>query len=872
MDQYEYDNYHIAIVAPLQEDFETARALLHDSKTESRLTPSKAACSLGKLGPHNVVLVGKAEDMLKVSRFVEDAVADLLKKFSSIRAGFLIGVDATAPKDSIANPGDLVVGLPQAFQPGLVQFDGNKTSLSNRISTTFELSHTPSAVKIALDASRSSAGRQQWGQYLNDQLSRTELTCMKVFGPLKHDYKEPNKVLCGKIASAARILPDRDLINKIGSDSKIMCFERAAACLKSRLPFLTICGIVSSTSSPKVDESIIHHTRMAAVMYTMFVAREMSPVQLEAQHNFTSIFQYESFDLEKPGFRLMRLERGQQSQLRCHLFQAYLDEEDLIPYAALSYVWGGQNTPHEILVNGKTLWITESLYEALHRLRKPNKDRIFWVDALCIDQNNIKERGHQVNHMGEIYKKAIKVIIWLGYVGGDVVRLQSAIKKFADQLPPEAYQKWPRQDRRLKGHWKQVQESHGAASCEGLINTLHMVMENSWFSRVWILQEVANAKRAIVICNQGKLPTRTLALLPYAMGLKISEQCQAVLDIMPGPLRRSSWWNQNRSLCHLLWKFRGCQATDPRDRVFALLGMASDMEDTSIRADYAKTEHEVMRDLCGYLWNTQWPVNGIPTSNIEELQSELPDVSKQVLLQILEERHSAASLERFLLRQGTISRIYDSNLLEIMQYGSKITTLFMDKTEITVQLSPDNALHSLQKYPHVFETLLPRSDFSIELTPAFIVQATEYRPDLLEKLLGLSSNPEVLRDDALMEAISRGITSCKPLLDNCSLPIKITTKMLRKAMVCNQKLLRYLLGASQSPVQLLENVYLVAAPRKARGIQILDEQNRVIKRITKELIDVAREAGNDVVQLFLDVLECPKDLRPYLYPGYPYSH
>ncbi|RKK85082.1 hypothetical protein BFJ69_g1783 [Fusarium oxysporum] len=325
MDKSYSNNYPIAIVAPLPEDYEIAKALLDEPEPEFHLISSGAACSYGKVGPHNVVLVGKAEDMTNVSVFVKDTVDDLLEAFPSIRAGFLIGVDSTAPEESLAKPGDIVVGFPQGFQPGQVQFDTNETSNSNRISTTFEMSHPPSCIKSAINTLQSSEVRQQWGRYLQDQSSRAELDSTKDCQQLKQDLLKSNKVLCGKVASSTSLFYDRDLTNKVGSVNKIMCFERAAACIKSRLPFLTVCGT-------------------------------------------------------------------------------------------------------------KTLSITESLHEALWHLRKPDEDRVLWVDALCIDQTNIKERGHQVSRMGEIYKKADKVIVWLGYLSGNATKLKSAITMLEAQV------------------------------------------------------------------------------------------------------------------------------------------------------------------------------------------------------------------------------------------------------------------------------------------------------------------------------------------------------------------------------------------------------------------------------------------------------
>jgi len=87
-------------------------------------------------------------------------------------------------------------------------------------------------------------------------------------------------------------------------------------------------------------------------------------------------------------------------------------------YEALSYVWGPENPTREIHINGKTKCVRENLWLALRHLRLSDKTRVLWVDAICINQESIEERNHQVQRMGEIYGRASTVLIWLGPKGG----------------------------------------------------------------------------------------------------------------------------------------------------------------------------------------------------------------------------------------------------------------------------------------------------------------------------------------------------------------------------------------------------------------------------------------------------------------------
>jgi hypothetical protein len=84
------------------------------------------------------------------------------------------------------------------------------------------------------------------------------------------------------------------------------------------------------------------------------------------------------------------------------------------PYESLSYVWGNPDRCNEIICAGKRLRLTSSLYDALRRLRQPDRPRRLWADQICINQENMAERSQQVQFMNRIYKNASHVLVWLG--------------------------------------------------------------------------------------------------------------------------------------------------------------------------------------------------------------------------------------------------------------------------------------------------------------------------------------------------------------------------------------------------------------------------------------------------------------------------
>ncbi|OQO10976.1 hypothetical protein B0A48_05231 [Cryoendolithus antarcticus] len=112
--------------------------------------------------------------------------------------------------------------------------------------------------------------------------------------------------------------------------------------------------------------------------------------------------------------RFLALEAGQgEEPLACELIpDATVDEVD---YEALSYVWGTSTVTCSIIVNGLSgFTIRKNLNQAPHRLRLPDRPRLLWVDAICINQMDPLEKAFQVAHMDDVYRHAERVLVWLG--------------------------------------------------------------------------------------------------------------------------------------------------------------------------------------------------------------------------------------------------------------------------------------------------------------------------------------------------------------------------------------------------------------------------------------------------------------------------
>ena len=114
--------------------------------------------------------------------------------------------------------------------------------------------------------------------------------------------------------------------------------------------------------------------------------------------------------------RLLRLHPGHQhNRLRAELRVVSLHNPP--SYEALSYTWGKSTSDPQpvIYINDNvSLPLTDNLHNALKRLRRRFRTRVLWIDALCINQEDLAERASQVSFMGETYKSARGVCVWLG--------------------------------------------------------------------------------------------------------------------------------------------------------------------------------------------------------------------------------------------------------------------------------------------------------------------------------------------------------------------------------------------------------------------------------------------------------------------------
>lgn len=351
-----------------------------------------------------------------------------------------------------------------------------------------------------------------------------------------------------------------------------------------------------------------------------------------------SIYEDAPIDLAKDAIRLVRLIHGAEGQpIQCLLFQTYLSEADGVPYEALSYVWGSRKAMQTIWINSCQFSVTQNLYNALENLRQPTEDRVLWVDAICIDQGNHavsdtilpqilhqtivlallhevvpryadakkhKERGHQVGQMREVYRNALEVVIWLGMSNNEMDNLfnwMTSLDQRVICLPsPRTINTW-------KIEWLLLTSlPNGLCRATELIITqaLKVLLQRDWFSRIWVLQEAAAARSAWVTCGRKQVRSRTFVAMPSLLGIQCNGDQQARLEIMPGLFRDGSSSSRalDQDLKMLLQKFGRSEASDPRDNIYALIGLCSDCRQSDIlQPDYGISLQEAIKRAVAYL-------------------------------------------------------------------------------------------------------------------------------------------------------------------------------------------------------------------------------------------------------------------------------
>ncbi|ODM20286.1 hypothetical protein SI65_03339 [Aspergillus cristatus] len=265
-----------------------------------------------------------------------------------------------------------------------------------------------------------------------------------------------------------------------------------------------------------------------------------------------------------------------------------------LKYDALSYTWGVEPEESTIRLNELVLPVRLNLLQALLALRRRTETRFLWIDAICINQSDVDEKTREVQRLRQVYAQASKVVIWLGSstedsdIAMEMVSNQSLTTGGANGINPG----WPALDR---------------------------LVRRRWWSRVWCIQELASAHWSpMVICGSkfnvwDQMWNATERLADYWARSTLQDSVDCGLsnyvafsghDLTVTGLNsiRSQYTSSVRlELFYLLTMTLAYEATDPRDKVYALLGICRSEDRDALVPDYRKTVRQVYIETTEHL-------------------------------------------------------------------------------------------------------------------------------------------------------------------------------------------------------------------------------------------------------------------------------
>lgn len=317
---------------------------------------------------------------------------------------------------------------------------------------------------------------------------------------------------------------------------------------------------------------------------------------------------YQYYNVRGKDIRLLYLLPGTESMVKCEIIPASLKSHP--EYMALSYAWGDSDDTAPIQVNGYRFDVTSSLHGALVALRKRHKHPLLWVDAVCINQQNKEEQSHQVSMMTQIYSQAKSVAIWLGPEADNSEHAISLLRDVSDIA----------HDPRAMNH---LLASRGD---QMRFTALVDLFERDYWDRLWVVQEVLNARSVTVYCGNTSLPWRVYVdasdafkrheeqlkqYLPSTGNNKViplvsQQQFQySVVLAFKGPASlerlRQEPDAEPISLLSVLCNCRLKLSSEPRDKVFGVLGILPQEFKYNFPPNYSASLREVYTNVVEFL-------------------------------------------------------------------------------------------------------------------------------------------------------------------------------------------------------------------------------------------------------------------------------
>ncbi|CAI9627806.1 unnamed protein product [Alternaria burnsii] len=270
--------------------------------------------------------------------------------------------------------------------------------------------------------------------------------------------------------------------------------------------------------------------------------------------------------------------------IRCTIQHAQLSDESL-EYEAVSYTWGNAVQKQAIYFqhDTKELHVGQNCYNALRRLRRVHGDRLLWIDAICINQDNLQERASQVRIMDRVYDCASTVLVVLSETNTDRSALFEELAAADEELS-------------LTGECKRDRPN------ESIIRLIEDLWRDPWFTRVWVLQEVYDKSSIMFICGPVSFSYNAFEdlYMGYSGNLVTKRFRPRVLLWIRG--LREDFSRPEFNLWNRLFATRDCLATDPKDRIFALKSLCRHTQkDMDHLIEYTQSVEECYTQVAAFL-------------------------------------------------------------------------------------------------------------------------------------------------------------------------------------------------------------------------------------------------------------------------------
>ncbi|KAI4092272.1 MAG: hypothetical protein LQ348_004100 [Seirophora lacunosa] len=374
-------------------------------------------------------------------------------------------------------------------------------------------------------------------------------------------------------------------------------------------------------------------------------------------------------------------------------------------YPALSYSWGTEDHTETVPFDDQELMVTPNLYAALSEisLNGAFSDSWFWIDAICINQDNAEDKAVEVKRMNVIFANARSVLIWLGPAADDsdvAMEFLAGLNKILTLEP---------KDPEIIQHIRRTT----APIMDSSWNAITKLYERRWFRRLWVIQEVALARHALVQCGKKILPWSVFTdasasfFATYEDVLQHFNAVNCVSSCLM--MKRMAMRVPFRGFTEFVFFLNYCtlkEATNQLDHIYGLLGLAADNIRQVIPVDYTWTAAQCFTQCCKVLLEREsslllLSVASSPYRN-PQLPTGCPDLS-QWTFEILP-KNFKAGYTSLSTRRSMIKVCDDSNALkvpgfrvdivrEVVQggYGDVFT---LDKAKNSAAASSNLALES----------------------------------------------------------------------------------------------------------------------------------------------------------------------------------